>query len=574
LAPAARLLEQALADQPEQFRWWRDLGIVHTQSNDWPAAAACFARSRELAPDDARSAYLYGRSLVALNRLEEAIEALEHAVRLSSELPGPHELLADIHAFAGEDHIALQHRNEVLRLRPDDPNSRAWLAISQWQGGDLEGSLENCRRVIETGVASPNLHSFYLVGLLHSASETPATIRTAHERWASQHCTPVAPNRGYLNDPDPDRPLRIGYLTGEFSTGPSFHFLAPLLRKHDSAHFELFAYYSRRLNDRFTEVYRSMFGHWRDVSRYSDQNIYEQIIADRIDILVDLSGHYPQNKLTVFAKRPAPVQVNYSNYPATTGLSSIDYVLTDSWTCPAGSENQYTEQAWNLPSGYLVYEPPEGAPALSPLPAMQNGFVTFGLFQRPTKTNARVWNAVAEIMHRSHESRLLISHTYGDLDLEESPLRDQTRKVLGERGIAPGRILFRGPRPSPEHLHVVAEADIALDTFPYNGQTTTCESLWMGVPVVTLAGAAHVSRVAAGILARAGYARWIANSESEYVQIATVVAGDLRKLSQTRVALRERLRISPVLDGRRLTHDIESAYRAMWRRWCLERREN
>jgi predicted O-linked N-acetylglucosamine transferase (SPINDLY family) len=245
----------------------------------------------------------------------------------------------------------------------------------------------------------------------------------------------------------------------------------------------------------------------------------------------------------------------------------MDYFLTDSWTDPAGlTEEHYTEELYRLTSGYLAYLPPEDAPAVGPLPAAKNGYVTFGLFQRPAKTNERVWDAVAQALLHVPRSRLLIHYVTRDFDNPNSRVRRSITEALARRGVDEQRLDFKGALGMSEHLACVAQADIALDTFPYNGQTTTCESLWMGVPVITLTGNSHVSRVTHAILHRVGLGDWAATSIEEYSEIAARV--DLDALAELRAGMRERLAASSLLDGRRVTREIEQAYRSMWRTWC------
>jgi len=245
----------------------------------------------------------------------------------------------------------------------------------------------------------------------------------------------------------------------------------------------------------------------------------------------------------------------------------MDYLLTDEWTDPVGlTEQHYTEQLYRLPSGYIVYEPPEMAPALTPLPALQNGYITFGLFQRPAKTNDGVWDAIGSVLRQSPRSRLLIHYVTRDFDNRDSRVRRWMTEALVSRGVDEKRIAFQGSLGLYEHLAAIAQADIALDTFPYNGQTTTCECLWMGLPTVTLAGEAHVSRVGHGILHRIGFGDWVARSIEEYAEIAASVPP--HALARLRMGMRERLLSSSLLDGPSVTREMEQAYRWMWRSWC------
>jgi predicted O-linked N-acetylglucosamine transferase (SPINDLY family) len=302
------------------------------------------------------------------------------------------------------------------------------------------------------------------------------------------------------------------------------------------------------------------------VHALGDDEIESVIRRDGVDILVDLSGHFQHNRLTVFTRRPAPVQVSFPNYPGTTGVEEIDYILTDRWTTPEGSESEYAEEPYRLPSGYLVYRY-AGVP-LTPLPAASNGYLTFGMFQRPGKLHKGVWAVITETLRRTPESRLLIHFGSAELDEEGSGQRERLLGILKDGGVGTERIVFRGSRISPEHLAVVGEADIALDAFPFNGQTTTCDCLWMGVPVISLRGQTHVSRVTPALLDRLDLGELAAETPAGYVEQALRLAGSLERLAALRAGLREKMQERWMTGGSRLAQEIEQAYRTMWRRWC------
>jgi predicted O-linked N-acetylglucosamine transferase (SPINDLY family) len=300
----------------------------------------------------------------------------------------------------------------------------------------------------------------------------------------------------------------------------------------------------------------------------TDASAAQAIRDDRMDILVDLSGHFAFHRLGVFAHRPAPVQVSFPHYPGTTGSDCIDYLLTDIWTTPQGCEDESSEKPYRLPSGCLVYKAPPDREPVTDLPALSNGYVTFGLFQRPGKLHAAVWDAIAAVLAAVPDSRLLMHSSSRELDEEGSAQRARLLKPLEDRGIAAARVLFKGPRPTEQHLAIVAEADIALDTFPYNGQTTTCDCLWMGVPVVTLRGNSYVARVAPALLDRLGLGDLAADSADGYVRRAVELASHTEEIARLRRSLRERMKNSSLTDGSRLAVEIEAAYRSMWREWC------
>jgi predicted O-linked N-acetylglucosamine transferase (SPINDLY family) len=433
----------------------------------------------------------------------------------------------------------------------------------------LQATLRYARALIATGKATPALHSAYLYILLYSPQSTRSSIRQACEAFG-RALTPVRRSEWPRNGTDDlHRRLRIGYLTGEFTRGPAFCFLPSLLGNHDHNVVEVFCYHVRDVFHPETAWYQSV-GNWRDCRALSNREIAAQIRIDEIDILVDLSAFFPENKLGIFANRAAPVQVTYPNCPTTTGIGNMDYILTDRWTCPAGYEDQYTEQPYFLPSGYLVYTPPASIPEVRPLPALGTGRITFGMFQRRAKFNTAVWDAVGDILCRCPTSELVLLTGEEAIDDPSSAACLETRMQLANRQIGEHRVRLIGKRTQPETVDVMSDVDIALDTFPYQGQTTTCECLWLGIPVVTRSGEPHVARVGTALLERAGLGEWVSSTPAGYVDTAVRLASDIPALAQLRAGLRERVRRSTLLDGRRLASEVESAYRWMWKRWLTK----
>lgn len=595
---AAAFLEIAINQRPDRYRWWADLGMVFTAMGNWRAAADMFASALHRCPTDFRSLVGLGRvllesgnpdsaivplrsaagmrpdnprprihqarALAEMDRPEEAVEMLEQVIAAHPEVRAAHALLARIFAACREFSAARQRWEFVAARFPGDREAAAGLMLACSELGEIDRAIECGRSLVRAGLATPELYSAYLYLLLYSRRETAESIRREFRNFGRF----LQPERTAVFDPagmDSERKLRIGYLSGEFIRGPSYYFLAPLIGNH-SAGFEVYCYHTRdRVDDR-TDWFRAA-SRWRDCRRMSTEELTVLVRQDAIDILVDLSGVYPGHGLAVFAGRAAPVQVSYPNCPVTTGVAQMDYFFTDTWTCPDGMESQYIETAVHLPGGYLVYLPPDAAPAVTPLPAAVNGFITFGIFQRRAKMNAAVWDAAAGALRLCPESRLLIQNVdlTGDPDCE---FRGRLEREFSDRGIDPRRLICKPGCSQPETMAIMAEADIALDTFPYQGQTTTCECLWMGVPVVTLAGRAHVARVGSALLQRAGLGHLVAETGEEYGRIAARLAGDWDELARLRSGMRPRLEAYGITDGRRLAGEVEEAYRSMWRLWC------
>jgi protein O-GlcNAc transferase len=566
LETAEESLLQALAQEPRPS-WHRDLGVIYAAGEQWHAASQAFADSGLMDTTDCSTLSLYGRSLFETGQFAAAEDAASQALALESDCVSALELLASVRVKLSRNDLEIVTRQRILQLRPDDASAHAQMGAAYCQAGEFEKGITHLRQAVALDPSCRRTHSALLNALLYDPDLPKETLLDEHVSWARRHCEPHAVSK-FPNLPSPGRKLRVGYISGESTSSPSFHFLISIFNNHDPHRFETFYYRAEPSDDETSAAYRQSFSEWRDVFHLPESEVAELIRRDCIDILVDTGGHYGSQVLTVLAHRPAPVQVAFPNYPCTTGVAQIDYIFTDSWTCPRELGTQYVEQPYHLPSGYLVFQRPEGAAPVTPLPALQNGTVTFGLFQRPAKVNGRVWDAIAQVLLRVPDSRLLVHFSSGDLDIERSRTRERVRSALESRGVSPRRVHFRGALASDEHIAFMAEADIALDTFPYNGQTTTCECLWMGVPVVALQGISHVARVGSALLNRVGMQDWVARSPEEYVEIAVRKALDIEGLITLRAKLRDQMAVSSLLDGPGITREIEDAYRWMWQRWC------
>ncbi len=566
-------LTRAVAMEPHRAAWRRDLGVVCAARKDWRHASEHFRTAHELAPENLTYLRLYARALLRLQQLSPrpdspcAASVARTLLARDPQSDTGHKLLIDALERLTRFGERLTAALEFAAHYPDSFDALDRLCNAHWEMGDLNACLDVFDRMMDLGVATSATLDFRLSVLLHHAAQTPASLLAAHRDWAARFCPAPSPPEPFSNDLHMDRVLRIGYIGGEFKCCPTFHFLYPILRQHDRERFQIFGYRSNPAEDNCARAFRDLGDQWHDVSALSDEDLCALIRAHRIDVLIDCSGHYPWHRLTALARRAAPVQVIYPNYPATTGVPSVDYVLTDRWACPPGLESNYSEQVYRVPSGYLVYGGP-GELEIPPLPGLSNGFVTFGVFQRPGKWNVRSWDLAGAVLNAVPNSILLFQFGSADLEDPGSRLRSNFTAELVSRGVSPDRLRFQGSVPFRERVRLQGEIDIALDTFPYNGQTTTCESLWMGCPVITLAGESHVSRVAASILHQVDLGDWVAASAGEYVAIAVRAASDLPALARLRAAMRSRLTGSSLLDARAKAREFECAYRTMFERWA------
>jgi protein O-GlcNAc transferase len=601
--PTAALasLQAAVDLQPSNASWQNDLGVALTLSGRPADAAAAFAASLSLNPDPVETRAAYARALLecgcfekalveaeralaalpryaflhrtlgqiyhAIGRLDDAATAFQECVRIAPENPENLQWAAGFARDTGEESLAAQFSAQLCALLPDSAAAWGSAAGAYIRTGELDCALPALEQSFQLDPADSQRHSVLLYASLMDPARTGESLCDAHRQWQSS-LPRQAPRQSFPNSRDPQRSLRLGILTGEFISASMRFFVPPFLRHHTSA-IELFAYDAHPPLDPVTDIYRLLFRHWRDVSELSTADIAAVVRSDEIDILLDISGHLPHHRLSTFAVRAAPIQIAYPRYPGTTGLDAMDYRFTDAWADPVGlTEHHYTEKLLRLPSGYLVYQPPADAPPVSPLPAGRNGYVTFGFLQTPLKLNSDVLDALALILVRVPEARLLFHYAIRDFDRPGRHARLRIEQQMAARGIDPSRLSFRGPLQLRDHLSLVTEIDVALDSFPFSGQTTTCECLWMGVPVVTLAGDRFSARVSAAILYRAALDDWVAASESEYSEIAFQKTSDLSALAKLRQLLRATFRDSAVLDGEKLAREMEFEYRAIWRRWC------
>lgn len=391
----------------------------------------------------------------------------------------------------------------------------------------------------------------------------PHAIKREAEAFGALAHRLAGPPSRHVPGPVSPPVLRIGFVSSDFRRHPVARFLAPL-RLLDRSKFSLYAYSGTTKHDDFTEGFKAALPNWREIGGLSDTQAAEQIRADGIHILVDLSGYSTGGRLGIFARKPSPVQVTWLGYFATTGLRTMDYVLASEAVLPTEDEDQWVERVWRLPRTYLSFQPPGAPVEIGPLPAERNGHVTFGSFNNARKLSDATLAAWGAILKRVPRSRLLLRTS---LDLSNDR-RSSVLRHFGTMGIEPHRVeLSPAIQGYERHLDSYNRMDIALDTFPFNGATTTCEALWMGVPVVTRLGDSYVSRMGENILRAIGRPDLVARTTEDYVARAVALAGDLPTLQAERQGLRERLMRSPIGDVDGFARALEEAFQGMWTRW-------
>lgn len=454
------------------------------------------------------------------------------------------------------DGIACLRR--ILTLNPLHLNAWIDLGCAVKKLGDIEQALDCFRQALTIDPASAIANDNYLFALLFTPRQRPTEIFAAHRRWGMT--LPVSP-KNILQPQLPGEKIKIGYLSPDFREHSVTSFFEPLLNAHDRQAFEIFCYHSHDGEDQVTARLRRSADQWRTIADMDDETAAAVIRRDGIHILVEMAGHTAWNRLALLNLRPAPVQVTWLGYPHSTGLAAVDYRITDGCADPSGSSEQlHTEQVWRIAAPFLCFMPPENAPPVAPLPAERNGFVTFCSFNNFAKVNDEVIALWRAILDELPEARLLLkSEVFAD--------EAATAEIIQHSGLPRERLILIGTTPDRgAHLALYGQVDIALDTFPYNGTTTTCEALYMGVPVVTLRGEHHAARVGGTLLEAVGTTELIAENRAAYVAEAVSLARDLPKLAQLRAELRSMVESSALMDRQGFALKIEAAYQEMLQR--------
>jgi predicted O-linked N-acetylglucosamine transferase (SPINDLY family) len=397
----------------------------------------------------------------------------------------------------------------------------------------------------------------------HNPRHSRRDIYLQHVAWAQRYAQ-VIPRGPHRNFPDPERRLRIGYVSPDFRSHPVSYFFEPVIRAHDRTRFEVYCYSETAMEDPVTKRLRSYESIWRRTPGLPDMHVARMIEEDGIDILVDLAGHTHRNRLAVFRLAPAPVQVSYLGYCNTTGYPALGWRIGDPIADPPGSQDFYTEKLRIIEPCFFAYAPPLAAPPVAPLPALTAGTITFGSLTNTLKLHPAIIELWSRVLHAVPNSRFLFARR----EIRED-LRERLTRAFAEHGLGPDRIeLGTTDSPRQSHLALYDRIDIALDTWPWSGHTTSCEALHMGVPVVTLTGDRHASRMVASLLNGVRLPQLIATTPEQYVSIARDLAADIPVLAELRKGLRNQLAASPVCDAEGFTRKLEAAYREMWRTWC------
>lgn len=558
---AITFYRQAVALQPGAIEAWNNLGMLLQERRQYAEAESCFRKVLAVIPRLEQTEANLGAVLQLQGKFPESLAVLERAY---AQFPQSALVCNNL----GFTHLAMKnaHGAEAAFRQAIALNGRVALYFRNLGAalllqGRLEASIKAQRQALELEPQNATAFSNLLLTLHYLPGMTSAQLLAEHQQFAARLEPPlkaswIPPENGR----DPDRHLRIGYVSGDFCDHAVAFFIEPVLIAHDRTQVEIFCYYNQTRVDAVTQRLRRRVENWRDVAGLSDEQLAAQIRADAIDILVDLSGHTAENRLLTFMRRPAPVQMTWLGYPGTTGLAaSMDYRLTDASWDPPG-EAVFSERTLYLPR-WAAWQPPMDAPAVSFPVAREAGNVTFACLNNPVKINAEVLAAWASLMQALPAARLLLGN------ISEGAEADLMRERLEAAGIASARVELRPRVPLATFLAWHADIDVALDPFPFPGGLTTYHALWMGVPVVTLRGATSVARQGAAILGATGLDdACIAHTADEYVSKAVALALDADRRAALRGSLRDRMAVWT--DGPAQARALEGAYREAWRHWC------
>lgn len=559
---AEAAFRQALSHSPRDLEALFGLGVLLHRAGALDEALTLYGRALAVAPDNAPLLENMSGLLLMQRRLPEASALLERLLKLDpAGVRHWLNLAGALDAQVRGSEAVAAYRQAIL-LQPDNAGAFNGLGNTLANLGRLDESVAAYRRAVALEPDYLEARSNLLMTLHSLPQVSAADILAEAKAYGARIAERPAP--AFPNSRDPERRLRVGFVSADLRVHPVGFFLERVLASHDAGRVETILYEDTRFPDAQTERLRGLAGGWRSIAGKPDAEAARLIAADRIDILVDLAGHTGSNRLALFGRRAAPVQASWLGYFGTTGVAAMDYVIADGVVLPAGDEAVFTETPIRLPSPYLCWTPPAEDVAAAPFPHLGGAPVTFGCFNNRAKVTDEVVAAWAKILQRVEGSRLFLkSWSLGDAGNCAG-----LAAAFAAQGVAADRLIFEGLSPRGEGLAAYNRVDIALDPFPFGGCTTTADTLWMGAPLVTLDGARWSGRMSKAILSSVGLDDWVAPDLDAYAEMAVRAASDLAALADLRAGLRARLAASPFCDGPRFAREMEAAYRAMWRAWC------
>lgn len=562
---AIEMIRRAVTIAPDCAEVYNTLGLGLKAIGSSDEAIVSYRHALVIKSDYLDALNNLGNLLRETGRLDEAQDCLQRALTLQPEFAVGWHSMGILRKEMGAIEIALSSFLQARIVNPGYLKGLIDEADAYTVCGQVENALEIYRIAMKTYPLDSIIHSNMLMTMQYSPHYSAMEIFNESKQWDKVHGKEVIST--HANEPDPLRKLRIGYVSPDFRSHSISHFLKALFTNHCRANVGIFCYSDVVDVDADTEFYKAHSECWRDIADVTDNEVIQCVIDDRIDILVDLAGHTGSGRrLAVFTRKPAPIQITWLGYPDTTGLAAMDYRFSDDIADPPGIVDEfYSEKIMRLSGGFLCYNPPDTTPEVCALPSVTSGQITFGSFNTIAKITPDVVSLWSYILANTPGSRLILKNK----SMRYPAVRSRYAELFASHGISAERVIMRPLETSQTtHLAMYGEIDIALDSFPYNGTTTTCEALWMGVPVVTLTGERHAGRVGASILSRVGLGDLVAASPDDYLRIAVMLARDKERLQSIRASLRKTMCASPLCDGTAFAIKIEGAFRSMWQDWC------
>lgn len=560
---AIQSYQTALDLDPGYAEVHSNLGNSYKSLGKMDEAISSYQKAIELKPNFADAYNNLGTAFTRLGQFENALACFHQSLSLN---PASWESLHNIGNLCkdvGRLSESLEWYQKALAVRPGHPEICNNMGVSLQLQGRVSDALACYDSALKIKPDYASAHSNILLALHYDHSGDWASLFQEHLSWDIQH------GSGIIHPPlvrsarrNAHEKIHVGYLSPDFKQHSVTRFIEPILKTHDSGRFKVTCYSDTPYPDHVTDRLKGLGWEWRDITGIGNNRLFEQIQSDQIHILVDLAGHTANNRMPLFAQKPAPIQVTYLGYPNTTGLQAMDYRITDAVADPPGlTDRWHTERLIRVSGSFLCYQAPAGAPEPSDLPSINTNGITFASFNNRAKITGGVIRTWAAILDSVPNARLI---------LKSKALEDPgtCQRLIGQFAachVGPERLELYGFLPPEEHLGLYHRVDVALDTFPYNGTTTTCDALWMGVPVIVLEGGNHVSRVGVSLLTSTGLNAFIAHSVDDYIIKAIKLSQDTQMLSSTRCLLRKMMRDSPLMNAESLTRSLETAYESMWR---------
>jgi protein O-GlcNAc transferase len=562
LDEAEASLRQAIALKPDYAKAHYNMGVTLNEAGRLHEAEVSYKQAIALTPDYGQAHYNLGITLQELGRLDEAEASYTQATALKPGYAEAYNNLGNTLLELGRLEEAAASFRQALDLEPDYAEAHSSLGIALYRSGALEEAEASCRKAIALNPdftagympllfiqSSSNFeHTSYLKDALSYAKSIRGEISSRFSEWSCAR--------------EPER-LRIGLVSGDFCNHPVGFFLEGLLAQFNSSSLELYAYPTKLLEDELTTRIKPYFSYWSPLLGKSDQEAAQLIHNDKIHILIDLSGHTANNRLPIFAWKPAPIQVSWLGYWASSGVPEMDYILGDPFVTPNNEAAHFIEKIWQLPESYLCFTKPNVALEVMPLPALSAGVITFGCFNKLVKMTDEVVSLRSKILNIIPGSKLFLKND----QLQYASERNKVLSRFAAHGIGADQLILEGPSPRAEYLASYNRVDIALSPYPYGGGTTSAEGLWMGVPVLTKRGDYFLSHLGESIAHNTGLSDWIAADEDEYIAKAVQFSSDLDGLMKLRAGLREQVLASPLFDAPRFARHFVRAVWSMWSKW-------